>query len=200
MGAEFQILTVCTGNVCRSPLAEQLLRMQLADVPEVSVSSAGVRALEGQPMPVETQQVARALGVADPELHRGRQLTAEMLDQASLILAMAREHRRAIVELNPRAARRTLTIRELARYAPVITEEDVRSELFPGQSGVVASLKSGVRALAIGRALVPGQAPELDDVTDPFGRELAVHQLMARQLEPAVSTTVRYLHSVWGVA
>lgn len=194
MGAKFRILTVCTGNVCRSPLAEQLLRAQLAAWGTFEVSSAGTRALEGQQMPEETQAVARSLGVPHPEDHRARQLTEGMLDDADLVLAMAREHRRAIVELNPRVARRTFTIRELARYAAVVTDEDVLEELSFSPSGPGAQLRAAVRALSVGRASArPPQDPVDDDVRDPYRQPLAVHQQMGQQLAPAVNAAVNYL-------
>ena len=200
MGAQFRILTVCTGNVCRSPLAAQLLHVKLKDLPFITVESAGTRALEGQPMPIETQQVARELGVADPEQHRARQLTEQMLDDADLVLAMTREHRRLIVELNPRAARRTLTIRELARYAAVVTDEDIQSELAPSQLGQEAMLKAAVRGLAIGRALAPSRSVDADDVTDPYGQPLEIHQHTGAELGPAVDTTASYVRRAIALA
>ncbi|WP_333811262.1 hypothetical protein [Timonella senegalensis] len=104
MSEKFTILTVCTGNICRSPLGEQLLALGLANVPEVHVESAGTQALVGKGMTEQSQAIASSLGVAHPETHASRQVTEDILDQANLIFAMSREHRRAIVELNPRVS------------------------------------------------------------------------------------------------
>ena len=65
MRNSFSILTVCTGNVCRSPLAEQLLRNRLRDVSAIEVSSAGLQALVEQPMFDVTQEIARSYGVEE---------------------------------------------------------------------------------------------------------------------------------------
>ena len=53
--ASFTILTVCTGNVCRSPIAEKLLRLELRDLPGVRVHSAGTNALVNAPMTPEVK-------------------------------------------------------------------------------------------------------------------------------------------------
>ena len=61
----FSILTVCSGNICRSPLAEQLLRVGLTDLAGVTVSSAGTIALVGEGMPAEAQALSVRYGATD---------------------------------------------------------------------------------------------------------------------------------------
>lgn len=132
VGDVFSILTVCTGNICRSPLGEQLLAQQLADLADVRVASAGTGALVGHGMPDQSLAIARSLGVVDPESHVSRQLTPELLDESDVVFAMAREHRRAIVELNPRVSKRVFTLREFARLADATSDDDLRAEFAPG--------------------------------------------------------------------
>ena len=100
----FEILTVCTGNVCRSPLAEALLRTRLS-VYSPKIHSAGTMGLDESPMTPETVRLAIALGVAQDltDSHRSRYLTDAELASPDLILAMGREHRRKVVELAERA-------------------------------------------------------------------------------------------------
>lgn len=79
-----QILTVCTGNICRSPLAQVLLEKML---PGVTVSSAGLGALVGAGADPLAVEVAADQGL-DLTAHRARQLAAWMCQQADLILVM----------------------------------------------------------------------------------------------------------------
>ncbi len=87
-GPPLRVLLVCTGNLCRSPLAEALLR-RLARERGVSLEtrSRGVEALEGEPPPPETIRAGRELGV-DLEGHRGRRLRVEDLEWAQRVLVM----------------------------------------------------------------------------------------------------------------
>ena len=97
-----EIATICTGNICRSPLAALLLQTRLAGR-DVRVTSAGTRGMADHPMTPEAQQLAlaRGVGAADAAAHRARFLTEQHLGSADLVLAMAREHRRAVAELVP---------------------------------------------------------------------------------------------------
>ena len=84
----FRVLFVCTGNTCRSPLAEAALKRRLgALTARVDVGSAGVAALAGAPASEGSRVVARAAGL-DLEAHRSRRLTAELLRDQDLVLLM----------------------------------------------------------------------------------------------------------------
>jgi protein-tyrosine phosphatase len=102
------VLFVCTGNTCRSPLAEVLCKKRLADrlgcaVAELPargfhVLSAGLSAAPGGPAAAEGEQVARAYG-ADLSAHRSRPLTAELAVRADYLIGMTRSHLRALADL-----------------------------------------------------------------------------------------------------
>lgn len=82
------ILIVCVGNICRSPLAEGLLRKKLEDQGKsVRVESAGLGALVGKPADPTSVELAAELGV-DLSGHRARQLTPELLREFELVLVM----------------------------------------------------------------------------------------------------------------
>ena len=95
-----RVVLVCTGNTCRSPLAEALLRRALAarGVTEVEVSSAGTGAWEGAPASEGAYLVALEHGL-DLSGHRARLLTGDVTAAADLILTMARHHRARVLEL-----------------------------------------------------------------------------------------------------
>ncbi len=107
------ILAVCTGNICRSPLAEYLLKHRLAAYPEWTVSSAGVFAGEGQPASQESVDVLAEQGI-DASGHRSRMLTLELVNEADYILVMTESHRSTILAQWPNAADKVHLITEFA--------------------------------------------------------------------------------------
>jgi protein-tyrosine-phosphatase len=95
----YNLLFVCTGNTCRSPMAEAITRQRLDERgwTHVSVRSAGAAAYEGGPASEHALAVAALHGL-DLEAHRSQPLTSEMLDWADLILAMSPSHLALIAE------------------------------------------------------------------------------------------------------
>ena len=183
----FSILTVCTGNICRSPLAEQMLRTGTTQWPEVKIASAGTLALVGDGMPEPAQKLSRALGGVNPEAHTARDLTADHVRDFDLILGLSREHRRRAVELLPRASRRTYTLREFARLAEGITAEDLSNAAALDLSDRSGRLAELVEVVASRRGMVePPEYPADDDVVDPYRRGDDVYRASADQLLPAV--------------
>lgn len=92
--ARFRVELVCTGNTCRSPLAEAILARQLADLPGVQVRSCGTSGVEGALASDGALRTARALGL-DLSGHRSRGLPADLCE-ADLILCMTPEHREQV--------------------------------------------------------------------------------------------------------
>lgn len=105
------ILFVCTGNVCRSPMAEGLLRHALRGRGDFRVVSAGLGAVEGQPPSSYAVQALRELGI-DISSIRSRMLKAELVAQADLIFGMTHSHVDTVALLFPHAAEKTFLLRE----------------------------------------------------------------------------------------
>jgi len=105
------ILFVCTGNVCRSPMAEGLTRRALDGRPGFQVRSAGVGAMDGQPPSANAIRVMKELGIDIAPL-RSQLLTAELVREATMIFGMTRGHVDAILLLYPQAAEKTFLLRE----------------------------------------------------------------------------------------
>ena len=188
----FRILTVCTGNVCRSPLAEQLLRARL-NPSIVTVKSAGVSALVGVGMPEPALEWANRLGVTDAASHVAQQVTVELIRGADLVLAMSRDHRRALVELTPAATRKTFTIRELAHIAAGISDDELRAEV-AGSTDAVEALRAAVDLASALRGVVePVASPDDLDVIDPYRQSAAVYEQSATQLAPAADAVAVFL-------
>jgi protein-tyrosine phosphatase len=166
------ILVVCSGNICRSPIAEGLLRRAMdrpgSEAP--SIRSAGTIAMEGTPATHEAIAAARDRGV-DIKAHRARRLTDPMIGDADLLVCMAAEHREEIAERAPEATDRTFTLKELTRLLELDTSP--------------SDLRGRVAAAATARA--DGAVTEVDrfneDVVDPLGMPLESYLAIAFELE-----------------
>lgn len=113
------ILFVCSGNTCRSPMAEAITRHVIAQKLSVTeddlekkgiqVLSAGAMAFSGARATAEAVEAVRGLG-GDLSRHRSRPLTVELIHQADLIFTMSRAHARAVMSLVPSAADKVQTL------------------------------------------------------------------------------------------
>jgi protein-tyrosine phosphatase len=101
-----RILIVCVGNICRSPMAEAVLRKHLGGGGDVVVESAGLAALVGNPIDPLAQRVLVDNGLTG-EKHAARQVTADMIGKADLVLAMQKRHLDAIHAISPQARGKT---------------------------------------------------------------------------------------------
>lgn len=105
------VLFICTGNVCRSPMAEGIFRHAVKGRGNYRVLSAGLGAMEGQPPSVYAVQAVRELGI-DISSQRSRMLTPELAEQADYIFGMTHSHVDTVMLLYPNAAEKTFLLRE----------------------------------------------------------------------------------------
>jgi glycine hydroxymethyltransferase len=105
------VLFVCTGNICRSPMAEGLFRHATRGRTDCRTVSAGVGAMEGQPPSPHAVRALKELGI-DISPQRSRILTPELVEQADYIFAMTHSHVDAVNLLFPQAVEKTFLLRE----------------------------------------------------------------------------------------
>ena len=115
------VLVVCVGNICRSPMAQAMLQHALQDKTDVAVESAGLGALAGHPASEHSVALMKERGI-DISGHRARQLTPEMIAGSDLILVMEQGHRRAIDSVEPAARGKIYRLGEWIQILPVLTE------------------------------------------------------------------------------
>lgn len=193
----FEVLIVCTGNVCRSPVVEQVLRARFGES-VARFSSAGTYALVGAQMPEQAQELSRQLGADPAVLHAPRQLEAQLIERADLVLALTREHRAEIVRALPRANRCTVTLREAARLLESLAADpEAQAELARLQElSALDALRAAVPLVMAQRGFAGQPAtPDDDDVVDPYRRPQQVYDASGRQIADAIDRIERVVRT-----
>ena len=154
-------------------MAERLARAYVDDVlgedaRYLRIGSAGTRAVVGSGVHRDSALVLAGFG-GDPTGFSARQLVADMAMDADLLLTLTRAHRRAVLRSAPRALSRTFTLREAADLVRLVSEDaPLAGGTFADRCRALVKQLSRVRAHRTSGAS--------DDVPDPIGRPLAVHQ------------------------
>jgi protein-tyrosine phosphatase len=172
----FNVLFVCTGNLCRSPTAEAVAVRELRRHPGAPLRfiSAGTHAMEGSPAATRSVSAAAARG-ADLERHHARELTRRRVRAADLILCLAADHRPYVLAFERSAARRTFT---LASFTRAVSQW---AWLASSPAELVNMAAEHVREL-------PG-----DDVEDPLGHPMSAYVACVERLDGLVTALVSAL-------
>jgi len=172
-----RILLVCTGNICRSPMAEAFTRRELDQrgIAGISVESSGVSGWVDSPATSEAADAVREYGL-DLSPHRARRLDRTMVQSAQLVVGLASEHRDAVIEQIPEAADRTFTLKELVHLLEVAALE-------PRDHDWDQTLRTSVGAAASLRASDPGLRLLDEDVADPLGLGIETFRAVAWEIE-----------------
>lgn len=170
MNQPVRILFVCTANICRSAYADVRARSLLGDR-RAQISSAGTWGFDAAPMDDQMAAQATARGM-DPSLFRSQRVTAAMVNESDVVLAMAAEHRTFLLEDWPGALAKTFTI---TQFSEAIAQVD------PGLRGV--DLVKAARAVR--------NAPHrAGDIADPYRKGASAAAACAQQLDDLLTQIV----------
>jgi protein-tyrosine phosphatase len=188
------ILIVCTGNICRSPMAEGILRQLLSErgAEDIRVESAGVAGWQDSP-PTGEAIMAMMEREIDITGHLARRLGRQMIESSDLIVAMTADHRDAVARISPGAAARTFTLKELVD----LLERSGLDATDDGSSDPQERLRRAVEAAD--RARADEERPELldQDVADPLGLGIEAYRAAAWEVG---EFSVRLANAVFGPA
>jgi protein-tyrosine phosphatase len=168
LGDMFRILFVCTGNRCRSPVAEEQLRRLAQGLP-VEVGSVGLLDLGSAPALPEVLEVGRGMGL-DLSRHRSRHLMGIDLSEMDLVVGLERSHVAAAVVEASVPYEKVFTFKEIVRLLRGVEPPDASA---PEERARMA-VKLAHEQRNAGPAFTPGE-----DIEDPFGGTRAAYTEMA---------------------
>jgi len=186
-----RILTVCTGNICRSPFLERALQAELDrswGVGAVEVSSGGTGALPGHAMEDQARAQLERQGYAANGF-LARDLTQSMVADADLVLTATRAHRGKVAMLHPKALRYVFAFREFADLVSGLEDSAVQVPSDSAREHIerVVALAAGQRGM---------RAPLGDaeaDIVDPYRRAAQVFEDMTTQIMGSLPVVARAL-------
>ncbi|NLW17890.1 MAG: low molecular weight protein arginine phosphatase [Firmicutes bacterium] len=163
------ILFVCTGNTCRSSMAQALLEHMVAEqgLTQITVQSAGIAAEPGAKASPMAEQALRELGI-DLTGHRAQGLNQELVDWADLILTMTRRHKEFVLDTFPSALEKTYVLKEFLLGPADEEQEQTLHELYAAMAAkkeaFAAEVRPNISELQARRAQLLEELDELEQL------------------------------------
>jgi len=179
------ILFVCTGNTCRSPMAEGLMRKLAADRGiEVEVRSAGVAATTGMPISHHAEAVLRDHDVRGPE--HSTQLSADLIGWADLVLTLTSGHKQPVIQVFPDSVHKTYTLKEYVEDDEQVMNDLQELDSLFATLEMKRALGQEISADERERAIEIRQRIPSYDISDPFGGSRDDYNVAAAEIRTAL--------------
>lgn len=146
MSRQKSILFVCTGNTCRSPLAEGLFRAAVAGRDDFEVASAGLTAYPGSPMSPESEALLRERGIEMNDF-ASQPVSPELIERATHVFAMTKAHLEALTEMFPEDEDKLFLVCEFSDIPGVGIAGDVPDPIGAGPDAYVRTAETFDRAI-----------------------------------------------------
>jgi protein-tyrosine-phosphatase len=177
--AILRVLTVCTGNTCRSPMAAAILDRRLAEAgTEATVASAGTLGWRGRAATAHAVAVMEEMGL-DISAHRSRRIDAGDLD-VDLVLAMTRDHAGAVIGRDESLRSSVFLPSELVRLLGRRGTDDTTTGATMDEATMIRRLGEQREGSIIGRAA--------EEIADPAGEAIEVYRRTAQRLDRELSS------------
>lgn len=196
-----RILFVCTGNTCRSYMAEKIAREYLRNTGgsnKIEILSAGTGCISGEPAAIKAATVLTELGYKEVD-HSTRELNDELIQGADIILTMTERHKRQVLGTFPQASNKVFLLKEFAYGKDGILElkrrarelydklESKKREIYKKYQAEIESLEVKLRGLLEEKGKIEKQLKEYEEMLARAGpeeeRELAELEKQLRDLD-----------------
>lgn len=184
-----RILFVCTGNTCRSPMAEGIFRKLARERGfHAEVSSAGVATVEGLPISRHAQGVLQDLGIEDQIT--STPLHAELIEWADLILTLTQGHKRQAIATFPEKADKIFTLKEYVEEDQVVLAEQAELSQLIADLELSRALGQAIEGAKERRIRELLQRMPQYDISDPFGGGREDYDAAAREIRAALEKLI----------
>ncbi|NRF95168.1 low molecular weight protein arginine phosphatase [Paenibacillus frigoriresistens] len=189
-----RILFVCTGNTCRSPLAEGLLRIRVhQEGLAAEVRSAGVSAVTGGPISRNSASLLQEAGFKEPISSLAIQESE--VNWADLILTMTMGHKRTVIQRFPAAIEKTFTLKEYALDDAHILQAIEEREQLVTELQLKQALSQAVSVEERSRIYKLEHAIPDFDISDPFGGSIEIYRQTAEEINGSLDKLIQKIRA-----